>query len=89
LAQAATVLKQLPAGTVIQISGHTDSTGDAAANQTLSQQRAEAVRAVLIAQGVDPSMLTAKGYGSSQPIASNDTPEGRFQNRRIAFNVAP
>lgn len=87
LAQAAAVLKQLPAGTVIEISGHTDSTGDPAANQTLSEQRAEAVRGVLIEQGVDPNMVTAKGYGATQPVASNDTPEGRFQNRRISYSV--
>jgi OmpA-OmpF porin, OOP family len=85
LQQAAVVMKQLPSGTVIQIGGHTDNTGDAAANMQLSQQRADAVRQVLIGYGVDPSTLTAKGYGATQPVASNDTPEGRFQNRRIAY----
>jgi outer membrane protein OmpA-like peptidoglycan-associated protein/uncharacterized protein YidB (DUF937 family) len=88
LQQAAIYIKQLPAGTVIEISGHTDDTGDSTTNQTLSQQRADAVRQALIQEGVDPSMLVAKGYGSSQPVASNDTPEGRFQNRRIAYAVA-
>ena len=88
LQQAAVYIKQLPAGTVIEISGHTDNTGDPAANQTLSEQRADAVRQVLIQEGVDPAMLIARGYGSTQPVASNDTPEGRFQNRRIAYAVA-
>lgn len=87
LNQAAGYIKQLPAGTVIEIGGHTDNTGDAAGNQLLSQQRADAVRQVLIQEGVDPTMLVAKGYGSTQPVASNDTPEGRFQNRRIAYSV--
>jgi outer membrane protein OmpA-like peptidoglycan-associated protein/uncharacterized protein YidB (DUF937 family) len=88
LQQAAATIKQLPAGTVIEIGGHTDNTGDPAANMQLSQQRAEAVRQVLVQNGVNPSMLTAKGYGATQPVASNDTPEGRFQNRRIAYSVA-
>lgn len=88
LQQAAAIIKQLPAGTVIEIGGHTDNTGDPAANMQLSQQRAEAVRQVLVQSGVDPSMLIAKGYGATQPVASNDTPEGRFQNRRIAYSVA-
>ena len=87
LKEAASVMKQLPAGTVIEIGGHTDSTGDAAANMQLSQARAEAVRAVLIEEGVTPSMLTAKGYGSTKPTASNDTAEGRYQNRRIEYTV--
>jgi outer membrane protein OmpA-like peptidoglycan-associated protein/uncharacterized protein YidB (DUF937 family) len=88
LKQAATVLKQLPAGaTVIEISGHTDNTGDAASNMQLSQQRAEAVRAMLIEAGAPEGMLTAKGYGSTKPRASNDTAEGRYQNRRIEYTV--
>src|SRR5512147_666626 len=63
LAKAAAAMKQLPAGTVIEIGGHTDSTGDPAANLMLSQQRAEAVRNTLIGVGVPVDMLTAKGYG--------------------------
>jgi OmpA-OmpF porin, OOP family len=87
LAKAAAAMKQLPAGTVIEISGHTDSTGDPAANLTLSQQRAEAVRNTLTNLGVPADMLTAKGYGDTMPVASNDTAEGRFQNRRISYSV--
>jgi len=79
--------KQLPSGTVIEIAGYTDNTGDSVANIQLSQQRAEAVRAALIEAGVDPSMLVAKGYGSASPIAGNDTLEGRFRNRRIEYRV--
>jgi outer membrane protein OmpA-like peptidoglycan-associated protein len=87
LQHAASALKQLPSGTVIEIAGYTDNTGDSVANIQLSQQRAEAVRAALIEAGVDPSMLVAKGYGSASPIAGNDTLEGRFRNRRIEYRV--
>jgi OmpA-OmpF porin, OOP family len=87
LQHAASAMKQLPSGTVIEIGGYTDNTGDSVANIQLSQQRAEAVRAALIEAGVDPSMLVAKGYGSASPIAGNDTLEGRFRNRRIEYRV--
>ena len=87
LQKAAANIKQLPAGTVIEIGGYTDNTGDPAANLQLSQQRAEAVRAVLVAAGVDTSMLVAKGYGSASPVAGNDTLEGRFRNRRIEYRT--
>jgi outer membrane protein OmpA-like peptidoglycan-associated protein/uncharacterized protein YidB (DUF937 family) len=87
LQQAAAAFKQLPAGTVVEIGGYTDNTGDAAANVQLSQQRAEAVRAALVQAGVDPGMLVAKGYGSASPIAGNDTLEGRLHNRRIEYKV--
>jgi outer membrane protein OmpA-like peptidoglycan-associated protein len=71
----------------IEIGGHTDNTGDAAANVALSQQRADAVRTYLIQQGVPEAMLVAKGYGDARPIAGNDTEEGRFHNRRIEFTA--
>ena len=87
LQQAAVAFKQLPSGTVIEIGGYTDNTGDPAANIQLSQQRAEAVRAALVQSGVDPSMLAAKGYGSANPVAGNDSLEGRLQNRRIEYRV--
>jgi OmpA-OmpF porin, OOP family len=66
------------------IEGHTDSVGDAAHNLDLSKRRAEAVRTVLISQfNVDASRLTAAGLGSTKPVDSNDTPQGRAQNRRV------
>jgi len=71
----------------IEISGHTDNTGDADGNRTLSQQRAETVKAYLISQGVLNARLTAVGYGSSKPIDSNDTDAGRQKNRRTEFRI--
>ena len=87
LESAASDLKQLPKGNVLEIAGYTDNTGDAAINLQLSQRRADAVRDALIKAGADPEMLVAKGYGSADPIASNDTPEGRERNRRIEYHV--
>jgi outer membrane protein OmpA-like peptidoglycan-associated protein len=66
------------------IEGHTDNAGAAAANQSLSERRAAAVRQALIATyQIDAARLTSKGYGATKPVASNDTPEGRQQNRRV------
>jgi len=69
----------------VEIQGHTDSTGPKAWNDTLSQMRADSVRDFLVAGGVPADRLTAKGYGWADPIASNDTKEGRQQNRRVDF----
>ncbi len=71
----------------IEVAGHTDSSGAAAFNLRLSQQRADAVRSYLIAAGVNPGRLEARGYGETRPIASNDYGAGRATNRRIEFNV--
>jgi outer membrane protein OmpA-like peptidoglycan-associated protein len=87
LQKAAEDLKQLPKGHVVEIAGYTDNTGDQALNGALSQKRAEAVRQALIKFGADPEMLIAKGYGSADPVASNDTPEGRQRNRRIEYHI--
>ena len=87
LKTAAADLKQLKVGHVLEIAGYTDNTGDAALNLALSQKRAEAVRQALIKYGANPDMLVAKGYGEADPIASNDTAEGRFKNRRIEYHV--
>jgi outer membrane protein OmpA-like peptidoglycan-associated protein len=70
-----------------RIEGHTDSVGSRALNQSLSQQRAEAVMAALVERGVDAARLTAEGIGPDRPIASNDTPAGRSQNRRVEIYV--
>ena len=88
LDQSAKAIKGAPAGTVLEVGGHADNTGDATANQALSARRAEAVRDYLVRQGVEPGSLTAKGYGSSKPVADNSTEDGRFKNRRIEFTVA-
>ena len=56
-------------------------------NEKLSQERADAVVAYLVSKGIDKSRLTAKGYGSSRPVASNDTAEGRQLNRRTEFEI--
>ena len=87
LNKAGEVMKTAPSGLAIEIAGHTDNTGDSAANLALSQQRADAVRSYLVQQGVPASQLSAKGYGDTRPIASNDTEEGKFRNRRIEFVV--
>jgi OOP family OmpA-OmpF porin len=71
----------------VQLEGHTDSTGDAAANKQLSVARANAIRDLLVAGGVDTSRITTEGYGADKPIASNDTDEGRAKNRRTELVV--
>jgi outer membrane protein OmpA-like peptidoglycan-associated protein len=69
-----------------EIAGHTDDTGTKEENMKLSQERAEAVKTFLVNYyGISPDRLVARGYGESQPVASNDTEEGRAQNRRVVF----
>jgi OOP family OmpA-OmpF porin len=72
---------------IIEIAGHTDTDGDDAINQTLSEKRAQAVADYLVKAGLPSDRFTAVGYGSTQPVASNDTDEGKAQNRRIEFLV--
>ena len=72
----------------LEVDGHTDNTGSLAFNEKLSQQRAEAVRSYLAQQGVAASSMTTRGFGPSEPIASNDTPAGRQQNRRVELVVS-
>jgi outer membrane protein OmpA-like peptidoglycan-associated protein len=80
------VFNQYP-DTNIQIYGYTDSTGSAEYNLTLSEQRAASVRAYLGSKGISSSRFTTTGLGIADPIATNDTPEGRSQNRRVEFAI--
>ncbi len=74
-------------GLSLQIEGHTDSVGGDDFNQQLSERRADSVRDFLAEQGVSASSITARGFGKTQPVASNDTPEGRQRNRRVELVV--
>jgi len=84
LKESVNILKKNPEMRV-EIQGHTDSEGDEVYNQTLSEKRAMAVKAYLVKQGINSNRLETKGYGSSNPITSNDTKEGRHKNRRVTF----
>ncbi|MEJ6069226.1 OmpA family protein, partial [Psychrobacter sp. 16-Bac2893] len=86
LDRAVKLMEQVPNMTLMII-GHTDKTADAAYNLKLSEERAQAMKAYLVAQGVDPSKLMTKGMGETDPIADNTTDQGRFRNRRIEFVV--
>ena len=72
---------------VVEVAGHTDSDGSTAANLELSDRRANTVRDYLIARGVNPKNITARGYGESQPTADNETPEGKAENRRVELRI--
>ena len=76
-------------GSTVQVVGHTDSDGDAAYNQGLSERRAQSVTNILISSGVEPGRLAAIGRGESQPVASNLTPAGKAQNRRVDIVILP
>lgn len=71
----------------LDINGHTDNTGDASLNLQLSKDRAAAAKAYLIKKGIDPARVQANGYGDTQPVADNNTEEGRAKNRRVEFKV--
>ncbi|MEQ8264883.1 OmpA family protein [Pseudohaliea sp.] len=75
--------------TLVEVVGHTDSTGTDAINQPLSEQRADSVAAYLASRGVLPQRIATAGLGSRQPVASNATAEGRAQNRRVEITLAP
>ncbi|MFZ1344226.1 OmpA family protein [Thiothrix eikelboomii] len=79
--------KVVLADKLIRVGGHTDNIGEDAYNQNLSQERADAVKAYLNQQGLDLGLLQGIGYGETQPLASNDTEQGRAQNRRISFDI--
>ncbi len=82
----AAIMKAYP-GVNVRVDGHTDSTGNADSNMKLSQARAEAVKGRLIAQGIDAGRLSAKGFGQDSPVATNDTQEGRDQNKRVEVTI--
>lgn len=83
---AAEVFARFPS-VAAEVQGHTDSQGGDAANQALSQTRAEAVRDYLTGKGATSAQLTPRGYGETEPIADNDTAEGRARNRRVVFSL--
>ena len=87
LERASGYMKKLPPKVVVEVGGHTDSDGTDEANKILSDNRAKAVKAALIQFGVKPEALTEKGYGESKPKATNDTDDGKFQNRRIEYTA--
>jgi outer membrane protein OmpA-like peptidoglycan-associated protein len=87
LDEVARVLAENEQIELIQIEGHTDSTGGAARNRELSKLRAESVRQYLIGRGIAKGRMVAKGFGPDRPLMANDTPEGREANRRVEFNI--
>jgi OmpA-OmpF porin, OOP family len=82
LGEVAKMLQQNP-DMKVSVEGHTDNVGSATSNQTLSEKRAQAVVAWLTSHGIDPSRLSAKGWGSSKPVEDNTTEDGRAKNRRV------
>lgn len=75
--------------TMIQIEGHTDNVGTEEYNMELSRRRADAVGEYLVSQGVNPARIRTVGFGESEPIAGNDSPWGRAQNRRVEMRLQP
>lgn len=88
LDKVAQSLKDYP-DSLVDVYGHTDSTGSDAFNQTLSENRARTVMNYLITQGVPAARLRSQGFGETMPVASNDTPEGRARNRRVEIKIVP
>jgi outer membrane protein OmpA-like peptidoglycan-associated protein len=88
LDEIANVLKEHPEIKRVVVEGHTDSTGSMATNNRISAARAAAVVNALVERGVEKARMSAKGFGPSRPIASNDTPEGRDANRRVEISIA-
>jgi outer membrane protein OmpA-like peptidoglycan-associated protein len=72
----------------ISVLGHTDNTGEEPQNQKLSEARALAIASYLVSKNIDASRISSRGYGSSKPVAENDTEEGRQKNRRVEFVIS-
>jgi outer membrane protein OmpA-like peptidoglycan-associated protein len=87
LAKVSGILLSFP-GLTLEVDGYTDNVGSDEFNQTLSEERAGAVRDYLVSQGVPSSSITTKGFGKTNPIASNDTSDGRQENRRVELVVS-
>lgn len=87
LQKAATYIKKLPADLTLEIGGHTDNVGSAASNQTLSQNRANAVKDFLVKNGVNGSILQTRGYGADKPKRDNSSDGGKYMNRRIEYSI--
>jgi outer membrane protein OmpA-like peptidoglycan-associated protein len=75
--------------TLIDVDGHTDSTGSASHNQGLSERRAASVANYLAGRGIDQRRISTMGYGMERPVASNASEAGRAQNRRVEISIAP
>lgn len=88
LAELSGILAKYPR-TVVTITGHTDSRGSAELNDRLSRERAQAVADELVANGVNPARISTRGAGAGSPVATNETPAGRQQNRRVDVVVRP
>ena len=88
LSALARTLNNYPDSDVI-VKGHTDGMGSETLNQRLSEERADRVRNYLVSEGITPRRLTAIGFGESLPVTSNDTPDGRAQNRRVEIEIRP
>jgi outer membrane protein OmpA-like peptidoglycan-associated protein len=86
LDRAVQIMEEVP-DMELMIIGHTDKLASDSYNMELSRERAESVKEYMVSQGADPSKLSTKGLGETDPIADNSTPQGRFRNRRIEFTV--
>lgn len=86
LDELVTIVKKYP-GLKITVEGHTDNVGSAESNQKLSQDRVNSVKKYLVSKGIEAGRITATGYGETRPIATNETPEGRAQNRRVEIKA--
>ena len=87
LEAVAKTIEKLPASDRFRVEGHTDNSGTAKSNQMLSEQRAQAVVRWLVARKLDAKRFDAVGVGQDKPVATNDTAEGKAQNRRVEFHI--